>query len=94
MSNDQQAIMKQFRLFSENRNRYSPADLLPFAGQHIAWSLDGTHILASGKDLDEVETRLLAAGVDPSQVVHDYVPPLDMVLFGGLFDTPGDRDPS
>jgi hypothetical protein len=58
--------------FDENRANYPPELLVPFAGQHVAWSLDGTRILASGKDMLAVEKKLVAAGIDPSRVVHDY----------------------
>jgi hypothetical protein len=52
-------------IFQENRCRFPPDQLLPYSGQHVAWSLDGTSILASGQDMEEVENKLVAAGIDP-----------------------------
>jgi hypothetical protein len=72
------------RDFDENRRRFPLEKLIPFYGQHVAWSPDGTQILASGKDIDDVEKQLEAAGYDPSRVVLGFVPPPEMILLGGL----------
>jgi hypothetical protein len=69
-------------LFNENRSRFPPEMLLPFVGQHVAWSSDGLRILANGNNLEEVEARLEAAGIDLGQVVFGFVPPADGVLLG------------
>jgi hypothetical protein len=66
--------------FAKNRSRFPPEDLLPYAGQHIAWSADGTRVLASGRDMDEVENKVIAAGIAPDQVVFDFIDPPDLVL--------------
>jgi len=65
--------------YFENRRNFPPEELLKFAGKHVAWSLDGARILASGDTMEEVEERLLAAGIDPSRVVGDYVDPPDAI---------------
>jgi hypothetical protein len=59
--------------FQENRCKFPPQDLLPYAGLHIAWDPEGIRILASGESLDELDERLAAMGIHFSQVVHDYV---------------------
>lgn len=61
-------------LLNENRNKFPREELLRYAGKHVAWSLDGTQILASGNTFAEVDKNLIAAGIDPSRVVHSYVP--------------------
>jgi hypothetical protein len=66
--------------FQENRRNFPPAELAPYYGKYVAWSPDGCRILASGHSMDEVEQHLIAAGIDPSQVVGSYVPPADLVL--------------
>jgi hypothetical protein len=66
--------------FNENRSRFPPEDLLPYAGQHVAWSADGTRILAFGADMNEVERKLIAAGIAPNSVVFGYVDPPDRIL--------------
>lgn len=59
--------------YEENRSKFPLEELATYAGKHIAFSLDGTRILASGDSIEEVEERLIAAGINPSQVVGSYV---------------------
>jgi hypothetical protein len=70
------------RCIDENRNRYPFEQLTPFEGQHVAWRLDGKRILASGEDRETVEKKLVAAGIDPSQVVFDYIDPPERESIG------------
>jgi hypothetical protein len=63
------------RFFDENRRRFPVEQLAQYAGLHVAFSADGTRILASGQDIDEVDAKLAAAGIHFSQVVHDYIDP-------------------
>jgi hypothetical protein len=69
-----------YRVYEENRRRFPQDELNKYSGQHVAFSRDGTRILASGKDMEEVEQRVVAAGLDPSQVVFSYIDPPDLVL--------------
>jgi len=65
------------RLYAENRRRFPANQLIPYHGKFVAWSPDGTRILASGEEREEVWKKLEAAGLDPSQVVNDYIDPPD-----------------
>jgi hypothetical protein len=67
--------------FFENRRNFPPEQLLPYAGQHIAWSWDGSRILASDPDAEVLEQKLVEAGHDPQRVVFSYVPPPDVSYF-------------
>ena len=67
-------------LFEKNQRNFPPEELAKYAGLYIAFSADGTRILASGADMDEVEQKLTAAGINPNQVVGSYVPPEDTVI--------------
>lgn len=60
----------------ENRIKFPPEELLKYAGKHIAWSWDGTAIVASGDDEGELWEKVKAMGMNPSRVVYDYVDPL------------------
>jgi hypothetical protein len=60
-------------IFNQNRNRFPWQELVKYAGCCVAWNLDGTAILAAGQDEEEVDRNLVAAGIDPQQVVHSYV---------------------
>ncbi len=61
------------RHFDENRSTFPLDELLKYAGKHVAFSPDGTRILASGEDVEEVDRKLEALGIHFSQVVHDYI---------------------
>lgn len=59
--------------YFENRRKFPPEELLKYTGQYIAFSWDGTKILASGGSELEMEEKLIAAGIDPAHVVGSYV---------------------
>ena len=67
-------------LYHQNRQVFPREELLQYAGRYVAFSPDGTHILASGMDMEEVGRTLVAAGIHPSQVVGSYIPALDEAL--------------
>jgi hypothetical protein len=69
-----------YETFDANRRRFPPEELLKYAGQNIAWTWDGTRILASGKDLADLEKKLEALGIDASKVVVDYIDPPDVSI--------------
>lgn len=65
-------------VFNDNANRFPREELLRYAGRHVAWSRDGTRILASGRDEDDLDVALKAAGLGLKDVVLDFIPPDDM----------------
>ena len=69
--------------FNINVNNFPLDELAKYAGKYVAWSLDGTRILADGDDPDEVDQKLIAAGIDPSQAVGSYVDPMDGTSYFG-----------
>jgi hypothetical protein len=73
----EETVLRDVAFFSENRSKFPPEELARFSGQYVAWSPDGTRILASGADADAVENKLIAAGINLSAVVLGFVDPLD-----------------
>jgi len=59
--------------FLENQRRFPPKELLRYQGQYIAWSWDGSQILAADVDRRALDKKLRDGGVDPLQVIHDFV---------------------
>ena len=59
--------------FLENQRRFPAEELSRYQGQHIAWSWDGSRILASDPDRRTLDQKLRDAGIDPLQVIHDFV---------------------
>jgi hypothetical protein len=64
-------------LVTENFNKFPPEELLKYAGQYVAFSLDGSVILACGADGPDMERRLKELGIDPSRVISMYMPTAD-----------------
>jgi uncharacterized protein DUF5678 len=62
-------------LYNENRNKFPEEQLEPYAGQWVAFSHDGTRILAAGMDLQEAMDRLKASGFDLPDAVWDHLDP-------------------
>jgi hypothetical protein len=61
------------REFFENQAKVKPEDLLPYAGQHIAWSWDGSRIVASDPDPMALRRKVAEAGHDPQRVAYAYI---------------------
>ena len=59
--------------YEENRARFSAADLQPYEGQWVAFSLDGSRILASAETLAALEVRLVEAAADPQKVALERI---------------------
>ena len=66
--------------YEENRRKFPQEELAKYWGKHVAFSPDGTRIVASGDSIAEVDDKLDAAGIHFSQVVHSYIDPPDQVL--------------
>jgi len=60
--------------FRANQDKFPEAELTKYAGQHVAWSMDGAQILASAACEEGLESLLQERGIDPSRVVWAYVP--------------------
>jgi len=63
------------KVYVENRAKYLPEDLLPYADQWVAWSADGSKIVAHDPDLAEVARQVEAQGLEREDVVFDHLPP-------------------
>ena len=61
--------------FEENRSRFPLDELAKYGGKHVAFSPDGSRIVASGDTEEELDAALEAAGTASSQVVHSYIDP-------------------
>jgi len=67
--------------FHENWIAFPREERLKYAGKFVAWSPDGLSIVVSGDSEQEVEEKLVAMGIHPSQVVGENIPPPDEALF-------------
>jgi hypothetical protein len=72
--------------YEQNRAKFPLDELAKYAGQYVAFSLDGTRILASADTMEAVDEKLVAAGIDPSRVVGSYIDEPGISSTGGWFD--------
>ena len=63
--------------FLRNRNEFPPAELEKYAGRYIAWSADGTRIVASDEDPLRLMETIDGLGIDHGETVISYVPEED-----------------
>jgi hypothetical protein len=69
--------------FLKTREQFPPEQLVPYAGKYVAWSPDGTHILASDTDPLRLKATVKGLGHDPADVLISSVPDPDLVILGG-----------
>jgi hypothetical protein len=61
-------------VYSENRPKFPPEKLVPYMGQHIAFNGEGTAVVASAPEMDELFNKLDAMGIPQTAVVIGWVP--------------------
>lgn len=71
------------RQFQKNRQLFPPEELARYAGKYVAWSPDGTRILASDEDEFQLARAVKESGHDTAAVLIAFVPAEDVVLLGG-----------
>jgi hypothetical protein len=81
---DMQAYLETRRKYLENRPRFPLDELAKYFGQWVAWSPDGTRVVASSTDPDALEDLVRAAGEDPMFCVVEGIPEHDSLIGGGL----------
>lgn len=59
--------------FHENWYKFPLEEEAKYAGQYVAYSLDGKRIVANGNSREELDRRLEELGIPYSEVVHGYV---------------------
>src|SRR5271155_226792 len=69
--------------FLRNRALYRVDQLQPYDGQWVAFSKDGTKIIAAAPDLLELGRKLEEIGQDPQQVVFEQLWATDDLCLGG-----------
>jgi hypothetical protein len=80
--------MIEMNKFRENQSKVPLEELMNYNGQYVAWSDDGTHILASDSDHEALYARLHAKGYDMGETLIAYIDVPEEVSCGGalLFD--------
>jgi hypothetical protein len=79
--------------FRRNQSRYPRAELEKYNGQYVAWSPDGTFILAGDPDPLRLDALLRATGHDPGEILVTRVAIPEEVGWSG-WSLPKDTGPS
>jgi len=69
--------------FRRNQSRIPLAELEKYNGQYVAWSADGTRILAADPDPLRVDSLIRAAGCDPGEILVTRMAIPEEVSWGG-----------
>ena len=66
--------------FIRNCNAYAPEALARYAGQYVAWSIDGKAILAHAAELQELDQEMQRQGI--KDYVSEWIFSADQVFLG------------
>jgi hypothetical protein len=69
--------------YLKNRVAFPLEELARHRGEWVAWSPDGTRLVAASRDLDRLDDTIRAAGEDPEDCPIEGIPDTDCVI-GGL----------
>jgi hypothetical protein len=69
--------------FRANRSSFPRAELENYRGLWVAFTPDGTAIIASGPTLEQADQRVIDAGKDPNEMIFERVPGLDDDIYLG-----------
>jgi hypothetical protein len=68
---------------TENMNNLPFEELAKYENKWVAWTPDGTRIIAGADNLDELERAVTACGMKLCDTVLELIPPLDQAFLGG-----------
>ncbi len=68
--------------FLANRSAFPLEELARYAGQWVAWSPDGSCIVAHARVLEALDDLVLKAGDDPEECIIEGIPAEDAVIGG------------
>lgn len=71
------------REYLKNRVAFPLDELAKHRGEWVAWSPDGTRLVATSRDPDALDDLIRAAGEDPMNCHIEGIPEADCVI-GGL----------
>jgi hypothetical protein len=71
------------QLFQKNRAQFPPEELAKYAGKYVAWSPEGSSILACHEDELQLAKAIEADGRNSAEILIAFVPAEDEVLLGG-----------
>lgn len=68
------------RICLKNRPAFPRDELAKYRGEWVAWSPDGSRVVAAARDPDALDELVRAAGEDPEECPVEGVPKADCLL--------------
>ena len=68
--------------FLKNRSAFPPDELAKYRGRWIAWSPDGTRIVANAPSREALDDLVRLAGENPEECPTEGIPDADTALGG------------
>jgi hypothetical protein len=75
--------MIEINEFRRNQSQFPREELEKYNGQYVAWSHDGTRILAAHADPEQLDAMLVAAGYNPGDILVAVVAVPDDIAWSG-----------
>jgi hypothetical protein len=70
--------------YEKNRDKFTAEQLAPYDGQWVAFSMDGSRIVAAAPDLLELDKKVIELGEDPEQVGLEFIDQSPDIDVGGV----------
>jgi hypothetical protein len=74
--------LMDMQTYLKNRIAFPADELARHRGEWIAWSPDGTHIVAASRHLDGLDALVRAAGAEPEECPIEGIPDTDCIVGG------------
>ena len=69
--------------FRRNQSQFPREELEKYNGQWVAWSEDGKRILAAHADLLQLDSQMIAAGLNPGDLLVAFIGAPDDIAWSG-----------
>src|SRR2546425_815043 len=79
----QRSLLVDVQQFQKNREQVPLHELEKHVGKYVAWSPDGSAILASDTDPIRLLATVKALGHDPAEILVSSIADPDLVVLGG-----------
>jgi hypothetical protein len=70
--------------FRRNQSLFPLKELMKYNGKYVAWSEDGTHILAADEDQGRLHRWLIDAGFDTGEILVAWIDVPEDISWGGI----------
>ena len=79
------SIVIDMNAFRRNQSHVTRAELEKYNGQYVAWSADGSRILAADVDPLRLDVLLSDAGYDPAEILVSCIAIPEEISWGSWF---------